>query len=253
MDDLFTGTRRAIKLSLAALTLVLTLTAGSCGGSSGTVTPLAPTTPSTVDPTQPGTTVTPPVQPAAAELAANAQGWEIGPIIDGENYSSGTPLHPMQTSEGWTFDFPLSPNSVHYVTYKFGSLSGKTHIVMKYRIEMDQGVELLPITEPALQSIGPTLYFQRSHDDWNTNSYRWWDTPDAVYPMVAGEFQVDIPFDGRWTDVMGKKAAADPSAFQSALAKADRVGFTFGGGTGYGHGVFATGAARFTLLSFKVE
>jgi len=31
------------------------------------------------------------------------------------------------------------------------------------------------------------------------------------------------------------------------------VGFTLGGGTGYGHGVYANGNARMIVTSFKVE
>jgi hypothetical protein len=34
---------------------------------------------------------------------------------------------------------------------------------------------------------------------------------------------------------------------------ADRIGFTFGGGDGYGHGTYATGSARFVVTSFAVE
>jgi hypothetical protein len=163
------------------------------------------------------------------------------------------PLHPIQTPDGWAFDFPLQTGTVNYVTYRFGSLAGKTHIVMRYRIETDTGVEIRPTSDPAFLSIGPTVYFERANDDWVTDNYRWWDTLDRTVPIVAGEFQLDVPLDGRWTDVMGGTPAPDAAGFQAAIRKADRVGFTFGGGTGYGHGVFATGPARFTLLSFKVE
>jgi hypothetical protein len=183
-----------------------------------------------------------------------ANNWEIGPIIDGKNYSIGMPLRPTQTADGWSFDFPLSPGSVHYVTYRFGSLAGKTHIKMKYRIEMDSGVQLRPVCCAQLPSVGPTLYFQRKGDDWGTENYRWWDTPDATYPMKAGEFEIDIPLDTRWTSVQpGVTAANSPQDFAAAIQNAERVGFTFGGGDGYGHGVYADGFARFVLLSFTVE
>ena len=59
--------------------------------------------------------------------------------------------------------------------------------------------------------------------------------------------------DGKWTAVETSSAQANPAAFRAALAEADQVGFVLGGGDGYGHGVFATGPARLTILSFKVE
>ena len=45
----------------------------------------------------------------------------------------------------------------------------------------------------------------------------------------------------------------DPRDFRAALAGAERVGFVFGSESGRGHGVYATGPARFTLLDFRVE
>ena len=68
----------------------------------------------------------------------------------------------------------------------------------------------------------------------------------------AGEYTLDVPLDGSWTSVTGA-ANGDAVAFAKAVQNAERVGFTFGGGTGYGHGVFASGPARFTLLSFVIE
>ena len=43
-----------------------------------------------------------------------------------------------------------------------------------------------------------------------------------------------------------------PAQFADALANAERVGFVFGGGLSAGHGVYATGPARFHLLSFRI-
>ena len=40
---------------------------------------------------------------------------------------------------------------------------------------------------------------------------------------------------------------------RAALIDADEVGFVLGGGTGYGHGVYATGRARITVTAFSVQ
>jgi hypothetical protein len=182
-----------------------------------------------------------------------ASSWEIGPVISGRNYSVGMPLNPTQTSDGWAFDFPLSPNSVHYVTYPFGSLAGKTHIVMHYRVEVDPTVQLFPVCCAQLPSMGPTVYFQEKGDDWNTDGERWWATFNSPFPIQPGEYDMDIPLDGAWTSVLTMTAASNPQQFATAKLNADRVGFTFGGGDGYGHGVYANGTARFVLTSFKIE
>src|SRR5688572_18861023 len=86
-------------------------------------------------------------------------GWTIGPVIDGRNYSVGMPLHPAPSAQGeWQIDLPRAPGSVHYVTFRHGSLAGKREIVMRYRVEAAPGVRIVPTTDPALPSI-ITLYF----------------------------------------------------------------------------------------------
>jgi hypothetical protein len=182
-----------------------------------------------------------------------ASSWEIGPIIDNVNYSRGMPLHPTQTSDGWAFDFPLQGGWVGYVTYKYGSLAGKSRIVMRYRIEADPGVQFLPKCCPQLLGQGPTMYFQRKGDNWENDGGRWWATFNSPWPIVPGEFELNIPLNANWTSVSTWTAEGRPSDFANAKSNAERIGFTFGGGDGYGHGVYATGRARFVLLSFTIE
>jgi len=226
------------------------------GSQSGAPGPGA-STPTPTPPPDSGQTPTPtptppPGDPMVSPLMV-ASNWQIGPIIDGHNYSIGMPLSPMQTNDGWAFDFPLNSGSVHYVTYRYGSLAGKTHIVMHYRIEADPSVHFYPVCCPQLGTVGPVVYFQKRGDDWNTDGNRWWATFDAPYPIKPGDYTLDVPLNGAWTSVYTMSASSNPSAFASAKTNADRVGFTFGGGDGYGHGVYADQAARFVLLSFTIE
>ena len=186
----------------------------------------------------------------------NAAAWTIGPLINGRNYSRGVALHPSPgPAGGWHIDLPAAPGSVHYVTFHHGSLAGKSRIVMRYRIEVEPGARILPITAPQLPSI-ITLYFQRRGDDWSGagwfETYRWYATFVSQSPITAGAHEMSASLTGNWTAVETSSARTNPAAFQAALANADEVGFVLGGGDGYGHGVFATGRARLVVTYFAI-
>ena len=187
----------------------------------------------------------------------NPNGWTIGPIIKGRNYSVGMPLHPAPSAwGGWQIDLPRAPGSVHYVTFRHGSLAGKREIVMRYRVEVAPGVRIVPTTNPALPSI-ITLYFQRRGDNWSGRgqfeTYRWYATFASHMPIAPGDHVITAPLDGVWTAVQTSTARTAPAAFRAAIADADQVGFVLGGGDGYGHGVHATGRARLIVKSFRVK
>lgn len=197
---------------------------------------------------------------ASADAAANPRdprAWVIGPIIRGRNYSVGMPLHPTpRRGGGWQIDLPRAPGSVHYVTFRHGSLAGKSRIVMRYRIEAEPGARIVPTTAPQMPSI-ITLYFQRAGDNWSAKrrfeTYRWYATFASKSPILPGEHEIVAPLDGVWTAVQSSTARTAPAAFREALAGADQVGFVLGGGDGYGHGVHATGRARLIVTQFRVE
>ena len=189
------------------------------------------------------------------DAARDAAMWEIGPMIRGRNYSRGMPLAPTPARDGWSFDFSTSPAAhVHYVTFPHGSLAGKRRIVMRYRIDAARGVRFIQQEAPGAGPASLSLYFQRAGDSWNARgpfaTYRWYA---GTRPLAPGTYELAVPLDGRWQSVTSGTAAQLPGAFADALAGAERVGFTFGGSNGLGHGVYATGPARFTLLSFRVE
>lgn len=195
--------------------------------------------------------------PAAAAAAPSASEWVIGPIIKGRNYSEGAPLHPTsRRGGGWYVDIPQRPSGIHYITFRHGSLAGKSRIVMRYRIEAAPGVRIVPATAPRSPSM-ITPYFQRSGDNWSARgryeSYRWYATFATQSPITPGEHRIIAPLDGNWTAVQTSSARGNPAAFRAAVADSDQVGFVLGGGDGYGHGVYATGRARLVLIDFRVE
>ena len=185
-------------------------------------------------------------------------GWEIGPIVNGENYSKGVPLHPRPHKDGWCIDIP-HPNAeaghVHYVTVPTNALAGKTKIALKYRFEMDEGVRLCPVHSPEAPGL-LTLYFQRKNDDFSGQGageiFRWYAGFATQPELHNGDYVAEAPLDSNWTAVLVSSRASNPDGFAAALADTGRVGFVLGGGDGLGHGVFATGPARLVVTSFEV-
>ena len=186
----------------------------------------------------------------------NPARWFIGPLVFGENASRGMPIHPTSAGRGWYFDLPPPPGSVHYITFRHGSLTGKTRIVMRYRVELAPGVHIEPVTAPGSPSI-ITLYFQRAGDDWSGadefETYRWYATFASQSPITPGEHVMAASLKANWTALQTSSALSDPLAFRDAKTHADQVGFVLGGGTGYGHGVYATGGARIIVEEFRVR
>jgi hypothetical protein len=183
-------------------------------------------------------------------------GWSAGPKTRGNganrDYSAGTVLEPGELP---AFVVPELPGQTHYITKASAPLTGKTQIAMRYRVDMAEGASLHPVTAPG----GPTiicLYFQRKGDDWMADekceAYRWYYQPGMMLPITAGEHELVAPMDGAWTSIMTGTAQDKPDKFAAALADTDRVGFVLGGGDGVGHGIFATGNVKITVLSFEV-
>jgi hypothetical protein len=192
----------------------------------------------------------------ALAVVPEAGGWLIGPIIKGKNYSRGMPLRPAESRRGlFEIDLPRAPGSVHYVTFRHGSLQGKRRIVLRYRLEAAPGVKVVATTSPKSPGL-ITPYFQRSGDNWSARgpfeTYRWYAT-FATQKLSPGEFEIIAPLNARWTAIQASNAQSAPQAFRAAVANAGEVGFVLGGGDGYGHGVHATGPARLIITDFRVE
>lgn len=188
--------------------------------------------------------------PAASE-------WSIGPIIKGRNYSVNMPRTMQDTRDGPSFDFPYpsaANGHVHYVTVPVQSLEGAKRITLTYRIDAKPGTRFLEQENPA----GPatlSLYFQRAGDRWSarTPHHRWYSPAGRDLPLNPGTHTVSISLAEPWIAMMGGDASSLPQAFDAAIRDTAQVGFTFGGNSGRGHGVFATAPARFTVLSFRIE
>ena len=183
-------------------------------------------------------TVNPPAPPSIGP-------WTIGPVIGGKSLSPGMPISMSAGPTGWYFDFPQTPNSVHYVT-RAPTEAVRSGIRMSFEISGNAefkeadcgGVGCVP---------GPgmvRIYIQRCGDDWRTNGFRFWSPP---LQLSGGALQMDYALDPSWSGVFG----TDPDGFRAALSNLCAVGFTFGGMFA-GHGVYSTAPARFVLTNFEL-
>lgn len=180
-----------------------------------------------------------------------ASAWEIGPVINGRNYSPGL-SRPSQLRSG--FGFTISPNmEPHYVTFRHGSLAGKSQIRMRFRVEGPNGAIIYGAKCPTRSPSAVTLYFQRRGDDWASDGARWWASfAKVTLRGPTAETEIVAPLNARWTSVLRMNARTNPNEFAAAKADADRVGFTFANCQGYGHGARATMPVRFVVTSFEV-
>ena len=187
----------------------------------------------------------------------DAQMWSI-------LYSPGMPPHPtQQTGGGWYFDFPTAPNSVHYVL-------AAVNIAASSSVESSLLVTATetPIFIYNLQSDNTCLYpahvrflLQEKGDDLSGKNgkqyFRWWSNTVA-YQLAPGSANLSASLIdlSQWTSVFGEKAnesAAATDGFKQAMANLGNVGFAFGGGCFYGHGVRVNGGGvRFAVTRYAV-
>lgn len=191
---------------------------------------------------------------------SSSTSWQIGPIIDGVNYSKDLPLNPETTSDGlWKFTWVPDTSEAHYVTLDSAPLTGKKSIYIKFRVDIPTGTVVYGSNCPSKAQTGVVPYFQRAGDDWsgtgNMETYRWWNESVICYLFdKSSTYEITAPLDGPgWSAVETKTYANDSIDFELAKANASRIGFTFANCTGAGHGASASGPATFTLLEWRVE
>ncbi len=197
----------------------------------------------------------PPPLPASVSFSVDATQWMI-------QYSPGMPSNPSPADGGgWYFDFPAGPQepgapSVHYVVTASGGALNSSVLGMEFEIVEANG----PVTyqykfAPDNTCDSPAslrLFLQQVGDDLTPSHqyYRWWSIEG--YQLKAGVGALSAPLNdpSKWSSVLGVHGDANPAGFAAAKANLASIGFTFGGGCFYGHGVnIAGGSSRFVLRS----
>jgi hypothetical protein len=179
-------------------------------------------------------------------------GWEI-------RYSTGVKLNDPVRGQEFSFDFPLLPGSVHYIT-KPVTLTARGSASATFTITTTGNPVFDYRTAPnntCNASAAVRLFLQRRGDDMSGKGpyefYRWWSNAGTV--LKQGTFTVDVPLQpALWTSVFGKHGDTNPGAFAAAMADLGNIGVTFGGGCFFGHGVrILKGSAVFTMDRFNVR
>ena len=196
--------------------------------------------------------------PSSSVGLLKAQAWSI-------LYSPGMPPHPTpRTGGGWYFNFPTDPNSVHYVLAAVNMAA--TSYVDADIIVTTTGT---PAFVYALQPDNSCAYpahvrflLQENGDDLSgTNGkqyFRWWSN-SVAYKLASGRANLTALLTdlSQWTSVLGERANASTAAaagFRQAMANLGNVGFAFGGGCFYGHGVRVSGgSARFAVTGYSLK
>ena len=191
----------------------------------------------------------------AGKLSMSADAWSF-------KYSSPMPAHPRAADGGWQFDFP-TVKSVGYLTTSQRPASATQSITAVIAV----GVVGEPFFEYRTEAVNTCdvpatvrLFVQRKGDDMSGvgqyEFYRWWSRTAAYQLAPGGAVLVgDLTDPRQWSSVLGKDGSASEAAFRAAMADIGNIGFTFGGGCFYGHGVYLTGSGQavFTASEFTVR
>jgi len=200
----------------------------------------------------------PAATPRSTVVPMNAQAWAI-------LYSPGMPPHPApQTGGGWYFDFPTDPNSVHYVLAAV-NMAASSSVGASILVATTGTPVFVYNLQPDNNCIYPAhvrFLLQEKDDDLSgTNGkqyFRWWSN-NAAYQLASGSANLSALLTdlSQWTSVFGEKASASAAAtagFKQAIENLGNVGFSFGGGCFYGHGVrVGGGGARFAVNSYTAK
>jgi len=161
----------------------------------------------------------------------------------------------------WGFEFPTA-GSVHYVILPINRpLEGTLRLVADVECSADAAFVPTDNNDGGTMPPGMNLYFQRRGDDLTASKphHRWWSGARLI--LAPGTFTLEVPLaPDCWSSVFGANGASVPAEFSAARNECLNVGFTFGGGSNFGHGVHLTAgssgasraSARFRLKEFSI-
>lgn len=199
------------------------------------------------------------------------QMWTKGPITEFSMrpqdwnilYGHGMPLNPTKNdSLSWYLDFPqIGRGVLGYVTQNVypGRLIIGSALQAKITIETTSNAVFDHYTNPNNTSDFPAhvrFFIQRGASLSYDPMDRWWSNPVAL-KLQDGKWELKVKLSpDQWTNVNGQRgdsSISTISGFNRALQEVNQVGFTFGGGFFFGHGVrVKDGEARFILEEMTI-
>jgi hypothetical protein len=191
----------------------------------------------------------PPPPPPPAPLSAN---WQLGPIINGKNYSVGTDWYPATGNFTWPVAQKGLPREQtpgpHYLTKPCSGIQGRS-IRVSYTVTGDG--KFFGSVGGQSDFVYLCVFFRViPGDNWGgIDGFRWWS--ETQFPITPGSHTIEVALSHpAWVSVMGK---GTPDLFTNAMMTAGEIGVTFGNDEGRGHGVSSeTGNSAFVLESFEV-
>lgn len=181
-------------------------------------------------------------------------------------FSKGVGRHPIADGSSWKFNMPfaLQPygNTINYLsTAKFDKLQLSQLLSMTFRVVISPDVKFeygYPIN-PGLRPANTRFYLQKGLILNNNANSRWWSNPVSCDLIDAGSgITLSVGLNpSEWSNIyghMGNYSEGTIKGFITAVARAGRIGITFGGGSFFGHGVWVSqGSATFVMQEYKVE
>lgn len=179
------------------------------------------------------------------------------------DYSKSVGAHPQAAPVGWLFDFPTQPGLVGYVTQDVSgyapvtTATTATALVANIVIDASADCAFDYHTNPDNTGNWPSSARFYIESSWSNADYvRWWATGTACLVLADGRYQYTVPMEPQyWSDTWGHNGAGSAAAidgWNKAMSAPRRIGFTFGGGSFYGHGVWLLqGSASFNLQSIN--
>lgn len=175
----------------------------------------------------------------------------------GINYSKGVSTKPFRSGEGFWFPFPGPGGHVNYVQ-------------MRDRIRLPRNARAVTVVcritgSPDLtfsadtggpEDVGnepPSVRVMLQSNLYAVPHGRWWSRQGIE--LALGVHVLRVPLrPGYWSNVLGGLGENHRKKFRQHLRRPQTIGFTFGGGLDFGHGVFRTrGHGDFRLLSYRVR
>jgi len=181
------------------------------------------------------------------------------------------PKHPTTAGDGWKFEFPYSLpsdrppelNSVNYLnTTHFDKLILNQTLRMTFQVTQSDDVVFeygFGVDNPGTRPANVRFYLQKGLILSNFANTRWWSNPVSMDLVLAKEtVTIEVILTpAAWSNINGQMGDTNETTingFNTAVAKAGKIGITFGGGSFFGHGVWVSqGSAEFVLTDYSIS